>query len=190
MGLYGFSADQALGRISHNLLNTVFPDDLAKIDAELQRQGRWSGELIHTRRDGDICVVASEWSLIPGDDGERAAVLEVNNDVSGQKLAEQDIRRLASIVASSQDAIIGKSLDGAITSWNAAAQRLFGYAEAEVLGRPIEILFPASLLDEAASIRQRLRNGELIEHYETVRSGQGRCGKSRFLCRSLRSAIS
>jgi PAS domain S-box-containing protein len=76
---------------------------------------------------------------------------------------------LAAIVESSDDAIIGKNLDGIITSWNVGAQRIFGYSADEVIGRPITILIPKNLWAEETAILERLRNGERIDHFETIR---------------------
>jgi len=78
-------------------------------------------------------------------------------------------RWLAAIVESSDDAIIGKSLDGLITSWNAGAQRIFGYSAQEAVGRPITILIPEELWHEETEILKRLRGGERVDHYETTR---------------------
>jgi PAS domain S-box-containing protein len=77
--------------------------------------------------------------------------------------------RLAAIVASADDAIVSKTLDGIITSWNGAAERMFGYTEAEVLGRSITIIIPHERLHEEDEIIRRLRHGEAIEHFETER---------------------
>ena len=77
--------------------------------------------------------------------------------------------RLASIVASSDDAIISKTLDGIILSWNAGAERIFGYSEAEAIGRSITFLIPPERQEEEPAVLQRLRRGERIEHFETVR---------------------
>lgn len=78
-------------------------------------------------------------------------------------------RWLAAIVESSDDAIIGKTLDGTITSWNPGAQRIFGYSAEEVVGKPVAILIPPDRWQEEAEILKRLRNGERIDHFETIR---------------------
>ena len=76
---------------------------------------------------------------------------------------------LAAIVESSDDAIVSKTLDGIVTSWNPAAERLFGYAAAEMIGRPISLLAPAGREDEMPAILERIRRGERVDHFETVR---------------------
>jgi PAS domain S-box-containing protein len=78
-------------------------------------------------------------------------------------------RWFASIVESSDDAIIGKNLDGIITSWNNGAERLFGYTADEVVDKPVTILFPPDRHDEERAILERIMRGERINHYETVR---------------------
>jgi PAS domain S-box-containing protein len=83
--------------------------------------------------------------------------------------AEALSARLAAIVASSDDAIVSKTLDGRITSWNVGAERIFGYQESEMIGQPITRIIPAELLDEEKDIIARLRRGERISHFETVR---------------------
>src|SRR5216117_3027587 len=76
---------------------------------------------------------------------------------------------LAAIVESSEDAIIGKDLDGIITSWNKGAQRIYGYSAREVIGKPVSILIPADRADETSQIMERLKRGEHIKHSETAR---------------------
>ncbi len=78
-------------------------------------------------------------------------------------------RNWAAVVESSNDAIITKTLDGIITSWNESAERIFGYTKAEVVGKPVTILFPPDHIDEESEIVRRIRNGELVNHYETLR---------------------
>ena len=88
------------------------------------------------------------------------------------EVAEDPELRLAylgAVVEASNDAIVSKALDGTITSWNASAERIFGYRSEEILGKNIRTLIPADLQDEEAEILARIRAGDYIEHYETVR---------------------
>jgi PAS domain S-box-containing protein len=89
-------------------------------------------------------------------------------DAEGQP-ADQIAQLLAAIVESSDDAIISKDLSGIIMSWNSGAQRIFGYGAEEVIGKPVTILIPPDRVDEEPDILARIRAGERIEHYETVR---------------------
>lgn len=167
--LYGWTREAVLGRLVHDLLATEFPKPLAEVEADLLRDGEWQGELRHTRRDGRSVYVASHWALQRGRDGQPIAVIEVNNDISGAKEADESRLRLAAIIESSDDAIIGKTLDGIVTSWNAAAETLFGYRRDEIVGRPIATLFPPDRIREEEAILARIRCGERVDHYETVR---------------------
>jgi PAS domain S-box-containing protein len=90
-------------------------------------------------------------------------------DITANKRAEEAQARLAAIVESSEDAIISKTLDGIILSWNAGAERVFGYSSDEVIGKPITLLIPPELLHEERRILEQLARGERIEHFETVR---------------------
>ena len=90
-------------------------------------------------------------------------------DITDRKHAEQASARLAAIVTSSDDAIVSKDLNGIITSWNEGAERLFGYTDEEVVGRPVTILIPPDRLSEEPHILDRLRHGERVDHFETVR---------------------
>jgi PAS domain S-box-containing protein len=90
-------------------------------------------------------------------------------DISGRKSAETAAQQLAAIVESSEDAILTKDLDGVITSWNQGASRLFGYSAEEAVGRPVTLLIPAERMDEEPIILDRIRKGQRVEHYETVR---------------------
>jgi PAS domain S-box-containing protein len=96
-------------------------------------------------------------------------VLALAADAADLARAEEIRLRYAAIVESSDDAIIAKSLDGVISAWNAAAERMFGYAEHEAIGQPITMIIPPDLYDEEHDIRRRLRAGGRVDHYETVR---------------------
>jgi PAS domain S-box-containing protein len=90
-------------------------------------------------------------------------------DISEHKRSEQSALRLAAIVESSDDAIVSKDLKGIIRTWNEAAERLFGYREDEIVGKPVITLIPLDRRDEETMIFERIRRGERIEHYETIR---------------------
>jgi PAS domain S-box-containing protein len=90
-------------------------------------------------------------------------------DISERKQAEQDGRRLAAIVDSSEDAIVSRDLSGIITSWNPGAERLFGYAAEEIIGKSITLLIPAQLQQEEATILEQVTSGQRVEHFETTR---------------------
>ena len=93
--------------------------------------------------------------------------------MNGAKAAERDAaelsNRLAAIVASSDDAIISKSLDGVIVTWNEGATRIFGWQPEEVIGRSITLLIPPDRLEEEPAILARIRAGQRVDHYQTVR---------------------
>jgi PAS domain S-box-containing protein len=169
--LYGYSPDEALGRSSHALLQTTFPVALSELLLQLRNEHYWSGELRHICKDGREVVVDSRMQLLGSD-----TVLEVNRDVTKHKEIEAALREkelqslfLGSIVESSDDAIISKNLDGIITSWNKGAERVFGYTAKEAIGQPITIVIPADRQHEEREILTRVRRGERIEHFETVR---------------------
>jgi PAS domain S-box-containing protein len=169
--LYGFASDEAIGRSSHSLLQTKFPTEFAEMRSQLRNDGYWSGELRHVRKDGREVIVDSRQQLLA--DG---TVLEVNRDVTERKQIqralnenEERLRWVASIVDFSDDAIISKNLDGVITSWNTGAERVFGYTAEEAIGQPITIVIPRDRHAEERTILTRIRRGERIDHFETVR---------------------
>jgi PAS domain S-box-containing protein len=103
------------------------------------------------------------------EEGDTAGAVVVFRDVTDRRESQETQARIAAIVNSSEDAIIGKTLDGKITNWNQAAERLFGYTEAEVLGKPISLLMPSELTNQMPEILARIQHGERIRHFETVR---------------------
>jgi two-component system sensor kinase FixL len=164
--LYGYSAVEAVGRVTHDLLCTEFPRSLRDLERELLETEHWTGELHHRRRDGEEVVVVSHQSLLRGD---TPIVTEANNDITEAWRNRKARLYLASIVESSEDAIIGKTLSGTITSWNRAAEAIFGYTGPEVMGRPVTLLHPPDRLHEEAMILERLNRGERISQFETTR---------------------
>jgi PAS domain S-box-containing protein len=126
-------------------------------------------EVIIERSDGSRITTLANIDALIDDTGRIVGAINVFQDVTDWKLAEQASRRLSAIVESSEDAIISKDLNGIILSWNQAAENLFGYTAEEAVGKPITLLIPADRQDEEPGILARIRRGERIEHYETVR---------------------
>ncbi len=116
--------------------------------------------------EGMVAAIASH-AAIAIDNAQLLQTAQI--EIEQRRCAESAAQRLAAIVASSDDAIVSKDLDGVITSWNKGAEHLFGYREEEVIGNPITIIIPAERHDEELAILARIRRGEPVSHYETVR---------------------
>ena len=126
-------------------------------------------EMIVEREDGSRVTVLANSNPIYDDAGRLTGALNILVDISDRKRAEEAQARLAAIVESSDDAIVGKTLDGIILSWNGGAERLFGYSAIEAIGSPITLIIPPESRSEEMMILERLHRGERIDHFETVR---------------------
>jgi len=120
-------------------------------------------------RDGTLTDLLCNSSVYRGFDGNVLGVSAVGRDVTRQKEAFEAAQRLAAIVEYSDDAIFGKTLDGIITSWNTAAERMYGYSAAEIVGKSIDLLSPNDQLDEIRTILAEVKAGQYVEHLETER---------------------
>ncbi len=168
------SPEEILGKTIHEIaLNVDLPVNLIEFLAENHRAvltyrqsltGNFSTQTSQGSRHYQYT-----FSPVGDSEGETCAVLSVGRDVTEQIVSENERRLLAAIVDSSEDAIIGKNLDGIIVSWNRAAETIFGYTAGEIIGKPKTVLFPQHLLSEETAILRRIRAGERTEHFETVR---------------------
>ena len=170
---YEFTGQTPETGLGSGWLEALHPDDRAPARSAFlavnEQRETFRIEYRLRRRDGEFGWAMDSAAPYFGRNGEFLGYIGSIIDITERKRAEEAKARLAAIVESSDDAIISKGLDGVITSWNAGAERLFGYTPQEVIGRPITILMPPERVDEEPAILQRIRRGERIEHYETVR---------------------
>jgi PAS domain S-box-containing protein len=147
--LYGYSAEEVRGRITHELLATEFPESREAVDEALRLEGRWEGELWHVRADGRRILVSSRQALVRDEDNEPRAVIELNADITERRRAEHELRtaeeRFRGLIESAPDAMVIVDEDGAIVLVNARAEEVFGYPRAELIGQPVEMLLPKGL---------------------------------------------
>jgi PAS domain S-box-containing protein len=172
--LYGWTADEAVGKTTHQLLQTVFPAPLEEIEATLLRTDRWEGELRHTKADGTSVIVASRWSVQRDERHKPIAILELNNDMTHRRRAEDALRRQANLLEQTHDAIIVWEFRKNIIFWNQAAENLYGYSREEAIGRTSHELLQTehpipTWLFETLLQREGHWNGELTH---TARDGR------------------
>ena len=173
--LTGWTQDEARGRHLKEVFRIINEDSRQEVESpvvKVIREGTVVGLANHTlliRKDGTEVAIDDSGAPIRDDWGEIAGVVLVFRDISERKQAEATRFRLAAIVESSDDAVIGKTLDGIITSWNAGAERIYGYSASEVIGRHISILAPPERADEIPHILEILRQDEGFKNHETVR---------------------
>jgi PAS domain S-box-containing protein len=153
--LYGYSAEEAIGRVSHELLKTQFPEPREVVLRRLWANGRWEGELVHTARDGRQVVVASEWTIFPAEPGQPSAILEANFDITGRKAAERAVgesedrfRNLFSAMSEGFclcEAVCdasGKAVDFIFLVVNPAYEKLIGKKAEQLIGRRVREILP------------------------------------------------
>ena len=180
--LTGWSDQDALGQPLDRVFRIVNESTRLPVENPATRalqQGVVVGLANHTiliKKDGTECPIDDSAAPIRNEEGYVSGCVLIFRDVSAQRLVEREkasklhtARLLASIVESSNDAIIGKTLDGIIQSWNAAAEQLFGYTAEQALGQHISLVIPPERLTEEDQIIASLSAGKRIEHFETER---------------------
>lgn len=171
--VFGYKRDEALGQ---ELATLIIPPALQARHRQGLRHYLETGEgpvlgrrleVTAVRADGSEILV--ELAITAWQIENKPVFTAYLRDITDRAKGEEAGRRLAAIIESSDDAIVSKDLNGRITSWNAAAERLFGYTPEEAIGKPVTILLPADRQDEELDIIGRIRKGEPVDHYETVR---------------------
>lgn len=171
--IFGYKPEEIIGRP----VTTLIPLELHHEEEDILRRLRRGESIKHYEtvrltKEGRRIDVALTVSPIRDVEGRVVAASKVARDITERKRHELDLARLAAIVSSSDDAIVSKTLDGVITSWNSGAERIFGYTADEIVGRHITTIIPPELHHEEAEIIARLQRGERIEHFETIRIGK------------------
>jgi PAS domain S-box-containing protein len=168
--LFGYTAAEAIGR--HILL--IIPEDRRAEEedvlARLRRGERIDHfETVRQTKDGRRIPISLTVSPVRAADGRIVGASKVARDISEKQQADALRAWLAAVVDSSDDAIVSKTLEGVITSWNRGAERVFGYTAAEAIGQHIFLIIPEDRREEEEEVLARLRRGERIDHFETVR---------------------
>jgi PAS domain S-box-containing protein len=168
--IFGYTATEAIGQ---SIRLIVPPARYEEEDDVLRRIRAGEGvdhyETIRCARDDRLVQVSLTVSPIRAPDGTIVGASDIARDITTTKRLERDARHLSAIIASSEDAIISKNLEGTILTWNRAAERLFGYAAAEIVGRSIRVIVPHDRQAEEDHVLAAVARGETVEHFETIR---------------------
>jgi PAS domain S-box-containing protein len=168
--LFGYTSAEMVGQ--H--ITRIIPADRHPEEAYVLSRVRQGLEVDHfetvrQHKDGSLLEISLTVSPIRAEDGRIVGASKIARDISERRRMERELMRLAAIVESSEDAIVGKDLTGVIYSWNTAAERMFGYTEAEAIGRSITLIIPEDRLAEEQGVLACVRAGESVRHFETVR---------------------
>ena len=165
-----YSREELLGQ-DHRIINSGYhpKEFFQQMYSTIAQGGVWRGEIRNRAKDGSFYWVDSTIVGLAGADGKLHKYVAIRVDITERKRAEEVRERLAAVVESSDDAIIGKTLDGVITTWNHGAEKVFGYSSAEAVGKTIHMLVPPERANEEPDILARIGRGESVEHFETIR---------------------
>src|SRR6267142_2072672 len=147
--MYGWTREEALGQITHTLLQTEFPGPFEEIEAKVRGEAYWEGELIHTTRNGSRIVVATRQVLDRDQRGNPIAILEINNEITERKRVEESLREKAGLLDLTHDIVFVRDMNNRISYWNRGAEELYGWKQEEAIGQvPHQLMqtnFPAPL---------------------------------------------
>jgi PAS domain S-box-containing protein len=152
----------------------VYPEDLPAVEATLREaideKGRGSADFRIILADGTVRNVSTVGRVVLDEHANVSRVIGTTQDITERKKTENKLRQLATIVESSDDAIVSRTLDGTIQSWNGAAERMYEYSAAEAIGKPISILYPHGQRDEILANLEKIKRGDIVRNFETIRA--------------------
>jgi len=168
--IFGYTAKEAIGQS----IALIVPADLQHEEDDVLRRIRAGDRIDHYEtlrraKSGRVVQVSLTVSPINAPDGTIIGASEIARDMTRANRLEREARHFAAIVASSDDAIVGKDLNGIVRSWNVAAEQMFGYAAADIIGKSVRLIIPDDRQHEEDDVLRRIRDGQRIEHFETIR---------------------
>jgi len=168
--MFGYSANEIIGKPISLLVPKEGQEEFASLMEKIKQDQRIKHfETERIRKDGSIINVSVTLSPIKSRDGKIIGLSKIVRNISERRKNEEERIKLASIVESSDDAILAMDLNGKIVSWNRGAVKMFGYEEKELMGKSVQIIYPSERTDELIEIIHRLKSGSRIEHFETER---------------------
>jgi two-component system, cell cycle sensor histidine kinase and response regulator CckA len=170
----GYSKKELVGKHFSFLMSANNPRELLeKFDQKRVEPGGWKGECLLVRQAGSDLLVSLNVGPVMDEAGRVVGTFGISEDISERKRMEDNLRRLAEIVESSDDAIISKTLDGIILTWNSGAERMYRYSAAEAIGQPISFLYPNSQANEIPKILEKVKRDQVVRNFETIRAVKG-----------------
>jgi PAS domain S-box-containing protein len=168
--MFGWKPEEIVGKSILTIIPPELHSDEDLILSKIRRGERIEHfETVRMRKDGSRLDVSLTISPVNDHDGNVIGAAKIARDITQKKKVEEAALKLAAIVESSEDAIVSKDLNGIVTSWNRAAERMFGWKPEEIVGQPILMIIPPELHDDEPRILAKIRAGERIEHFETIR---------------------
>jgi PAS domain S-box-containing protein len=168
--LFGYTAEEIIGQPVTLIIPPELHDDEPRILGKIRLGERIEHfQTVRVHKNGQRIDVSLTVSPIRDDQGKVVGAAKIVRDVTRHKKLEEAALRLAAIVESSDDAIASKDLNGIITSWNRSAEKLFGYKAEEIVGKPVTTIIPPELHHDEITILSKIRRGEKIDHFETIR---------------------
>jgi len=165
-----YSKDELIGK-NHRVLNSGHHSNefFQQMYHTIAKGKVWHGEIKNRAKDGSFYWVDATIVPFLGPDGRPRQYVAIRTDITDRKRENEMRGRFASVVEFSDDAIISKTLDGTISAWNRGAEKVFGYSSSEAVGKPIAMLVPLERAHEEPEILGRIRRGQSVEHFDTVR---------------------